>query len=409
MPPALAPRRPWSMLLLAALLLAPSGCAKHAAMPDAAPAEAGAYADYDYEVAETLSREESAYDDRPRSAMAAGMPMAPPASMPGNTAPAPKPEPQRPADAVEQAPAARMIHYSGQLRCTVPSVEAALGQAARVAVGFGGFVEQLGPNFVTVRVPGESFEQAFAALADLGDVVERHQGAQDVTDAYQDMALRLKSHQAARDRLLGLLARATTEDEKLQLLREIQRLSDLIENLEIQTRALEDLARYSRITFYADPRLSVSGPALPEPAAFAWIRGWTPFLAGPPGGKRLELGTPDGMVSLNRKGPWVVQGPDGATVWATRLKDDPRGDTPFWFDALEHRLPEGFDSASALDVGTFKVLRLTEGGDRPYVWWVGVSADGRHLDLLHAYFPSPEAEERHKAAVIAAVAGGSGS
>jgi hypothetical protein len=52
-------------------------------------------------------------------------------------------------------------------------------------------------------------------------------------------------------------------------------------------------------------------------------------------------------------------------------------------------------------VGSFRVLRLQDRSDEPYVYVIAVCPRGPWLDFVEVYYPTLEAEARHSAAVRA--------
>lgn len=311
-----------------------------------------------------------------------------------------------PADApVASAP--RMVHYAGWLRLRVTRIEAGVDAVTALAATMGGKVEQIGPDFVSIRVPVARFREAFAAARALGEPLDESISAQDVTEAFVSTDLRLRTARATRDRLQALLARSQDEQEKLQLLREIQRVGEQIDELEAQLATLASLASLSRITVELVPReaLAWQGPE-DETAELAWIRGLSPFRTDfPVDSKKLDLPVPEGMVRLEVRGRFVAESADGARAWTHRVENEPEGDAAFWLAALEERLARDFAKSERLDIGAWRVLRLVDRSDAPYTWWIAVRVDGGKLHVAQALFPSAAHEERHGAAVRAALVG----
>lgn len=311
----------------------------------------------------------------------------------GDTAPLPAPD--------------RMVHYDGHVRLRVTRPDEAADQIATIATGMGGRVERLTATYVTVRVPVDRFNDAFQQILKLGDVISKSITAEDVTESYLALDLRLETARATRDRLVALLAKSTDPYEKLSLLREIQRVSEEIDRLENQVRTLKSLAADSRITAELVPRapLVTQGPAF-ETSEFAWIRGLTPFDRKVMAlGDYLKLPVPDGMVALDLHKRFVAESADGARIWAVELDNVPAGDTAFWMDAVKQRLAPDYASAEVQDVGGYKVLRLVERSDDPYIWWIGLRAEGDDLDLVEVLFPTKAHEQKHGDAVRTAITG----
>lgn len=316
------------------------------------------------------------------------------------------PEPP-PADNSTTPAQARMVHYAGYARLRVVRVDTAIDSIGKLATDVGGFVERVGPTSVVIRVPVAAFEERYNAVLALGDVLDKSLTAQDLTEAFQAVELRLKTARATRDRLVELLARSQDEKEKLALLREIQRLEQEVDQLEGQGRTLSALASMSRINvdLVAREALAWQGGQA-ETLELAWIRGLSPLRLAPPvDARRLKLDVPEGMVQLEERGPFVAESADGARIWSHRLENAPRGDAAWWQTALRDRLAPEFAVGEAGAQGAWKTVRLVDRGDEPYTWVIAVRVAGDHLDLVQVYYPSAAAEQRYAAAVAAVLMG----
>lgn len=400
------------MVLLAVAWAGLSGCArKHAGWAEGG---GGGYADDSYALAEAdhegvvASRKAAA----PRRARAPqGAPAAPPmeaafsadmddgvAAPNGGAGPAP-------------AAAVRMVHYDGYAQLRVTRVEEGVAALTALAASVGGAVERVSGRSVTLRVPVARFQEAFDAALALGDVLGQSITAEDVTEAFTAVDLRLSTARATRDRLVVLLAKAEDEQEKLQLVRQIQRVSEEIDVLEAQVRTLADLAARSRITVELVPReaLAWQGPDA-ETAEMAWIRGLSPFRRDLAlDSRKLALDVPEGMVGLDLRRAFVAEAPDGARIWSHSVKNLPVGDAAFWLAALESRLARDFASVQRSTAGGFAVLTLVDRGDDPYTWMVAVRITGGRLELVQAYLPDPAQAARYGEAVRAVLAAAGGA
>jgi hypothetical protein len=254
---------------------------------------------------------------------------------------------------------------------------------------------------VTLRVPVADFEAAFGAVVALGELLDRNISARDVTEAFTAVDLRLATARRTRDRLVELLARTTDASEKVALIEQIQRVTEEIDRLESQLRTLSALASFSRITVELVPRQAQAWRDHDdETVEMSWIRELSPFQPDLLlGAKSLTLPTPEGMVQLTPKRHFVAEGPRGSRIWSGRLPNEPAGDGRFWAESIETRLGAELDVGSVETIGGFTLLKLTDRGAHPYSWWIAVRPDGRWLDVVEVYFPTPEALERFEEAV----------
>ncbi|MCB9741877.1 MAG: DUF4349 domain-containing protein [Alphaproteobacteria bacterium] len=335
-----------------------------------------------------------------------------------SAAPAPPREPgpaaqQTPAEPAEPAqPAKRMVFYNGYARMKATKPEDLIAEVVALAESEGGYVERRSQQDVTVRVPVERFLDFYEAALALDEVLEKSLSAQDITEAYAAVDLRLRTARATRERLQELLAQAETEEEKLELLRQIRRLTEEIDVAEAELRTLASLAATSRMTVVAVPRDAFSsGSAQLTVDGMGWIHRINPFTNAVTGeGKRLELDTPEGFVQLDLKRRFEAEAADGTTLHAARILNEPQGDEAFWIEAVKAALGPEFASADVSVVGGYATLRLEQpGAEAPYAWVVAVRVSGRYLELVEIYYPSPEHEARHEAAIEAILSAGGNS
>lgn len=310
--------------------------------------------------------------------------------------------------ALDPAHGDRMVFYNGMARLRVAKVDEAQRHLQALAAAVGGLVEHQYAGAITLRVPVLRFQEVYGQVLEIGEVLDKRISASDLTDRYAATALRLQTAQTTRDRLITLLAQAETEADKLYLIREIQRLTEEIDRLEGRSRALESMAALSRITVELVPRAQVTWQGSGEDAAeLGWIRELSPFrMEVARAHRKLQLDTPEGMVALQERGPWVAESADGARVWSASLPNEPLGTTEFWLGALEARIAPEFSVAERGSLGRFLTLRLVSRDDAPYVWVVGVAVVGKRLHVVEQFFPSLAQEARYRDAVAVAIAEG---
>ena len=406
------------MTLLALALLAIAGCAKkYSDTPYYGEGESYYDGDAAYDMddvreesvslAYAPSRSAAKGSSRGASTGSAPPPPAPPPGRSYDSAPA-EPEPAVSTEAAsEPATEARMVHYTGTATLRVTRPEEASDALVALAVDAGGYVELLSNTSVTLRVPVARFEELFRAALALGDVIDKSVTAEDITDSYLAVDLRLRTSKATRDRLIELLAKAKDEKEKMSLLQQIQRLTEQIDVMEAQLRTLAGLASFSTITIALVPRAQFSGrTARDDVAGFGWISGLDPR-------RRdlnrevwpLPLDVPEGMVALDLKKRFVAESPDGAIIWTARIANDPAGESGFWLDAIAGRLSPEFHSAEQSTTGGWALVRLEEESREPYLWVVGARADGKWLHIVQILYPSAEHEARYKDAIAAVLSG----
>ncbi|NQX27203.1 DUF4349 domain-containing protein [Microbacteriaceae bacterium VKM Ac-2854] len=124
------------------------------------------------------------------------------------------------ADPATQAEGERQVIQTGYATITVTDPAEAADEATRIALAAGGRVddrtEQSADGVtqarasLTLRVPADALEDALTKLKALGDPVSVSISANDVTSTVTDLDARIAALQASVDRLLALLAQATS-------------------------------------------------------------------------------------------------------------------------------------------------------------------------------------------------------
>lgn len=321
------------------------------------------------------------------------------------------PPPNDTQDGKAAEPKGRMVYYSGQARLRVTKPTDMVERAIAIAEKNDGFVEQRSDTHVTLRVPVASFETIFDQLLDLGDIDDQSVSAQDITDRYSAVELRLRVLSASRDRFMELLKKAQTEQEKLSLLDQIKRLTEQIDRLQIESNTLKSLADYSRIHLQFVPRSHLASGVVHEPvSAFRWIYELSPFGATAITDEQeyLEFVTPEGFVLFDDDERWRAESANGAVIWALARDNEPLGDGKFWIDTIDHRISKSYESATREKIGQFQVLKLVDGSRQSYRFWIGVRAVEDELQIVQVYFPSEEHQKRFEKAVRAAVVAAKG-
>jgi hypothetical protein len=175
-------------------------------------------------------------------------PAAPPVSTPPASTPfAPTPAPSGSPYTADTAHEASMLAYSADFTLAVFQVDKSLASVETLARELGGYLAQRGDAQITVRVPRPRFDEAIARLEKLGDITHRNVSAEDVTDEYVDLELRLKNARAMRDQLAGLLKGAIVKDA-VEIEKELAKVTEVIEQIEGRLKVMRDKVGYSSIT-----------------------------------------------------------------------------------------------------------------------------------------------------------------
>ena len=136
----------------------------------------------------------------------------------------------------------RKIISTGNITVEVEDVEGAVTAVEAFVDSVGGYVEVLsrsgGDEFnrasLTIRVPQGQFASAYDRIRQLGEVLNEHQGSEDVSEQFIDLEARLNSAKREEQSFLGLLGRAATVSDVLTIERELARVRADIERYQGQ-------------------------------------------------------------------------------------------------------------------------------------------------------------------------------
>ncbi len=178
-------------------------------------------------------------------------------------------------DAGAPAPARddRMLVQRGELAIeTARPAEAMRAFLAKVKE-LGGHLSRQDASRVIVRVPAPQFDAAFAAASAAGRILREMREANDVTEEYVDLGIRLDTATKARARLLEVLQKAERVEDILKVEAEIRRLSEEIERLEGRRKLLADQVALATLTvaFQGPAEPPRPRPRLRQGNSFAWI------------------------------------------------------------------------------------------------------------------------------------------
>lgn len=186
----------------------------------------------------------------------------------------------------------RDVIVRGQLSITVESPIEAVDDAIRIVERAGGRIDQRterppvdgdgGAAQLVARIPSVELTSTLDDIEALGDVESVQISASDVTVQSQDLNARITALRASVDRLLALLATATTTSDLIEIETALSTRQSELESLEAQQRALDDQIDFATVSI--DFGSQATAP-VDEPENFlsGIIAGWDAlvgFLAG---------------------------------------------------------------------------------------------------------------------------------
>jgi len=289
----------------------------------------------------------------------------------------------------------RMVNYTGDVRLESSQPEAVIDTVMQRAVAKGGSVSNRRNGFVSLQIPVAEFRAFFDYILTLGKITGKSIYANDITDAYSDNAARLRIEESTLARLQELLAAAKTEQEKLALLKEIQRVSEQIEQRKLTEKELLRKAEFSTINLWARNTPVQVVPYRTNIRAFEWLS----ELLSPRNNrfKALKLSVPQDFIETeDSKYKWSAASALNTEIIAFEKENEPQGTPEFWANAML----EFFKSKYNAELKT-EFLRLQTFEPEPQVYYIAIlkKSDKKTLKIAVTRFPSIEAEQKNSEAV----------
>lgn len=312
------------------------------------------------------------------------------------------------AEQAEQAeqpqPPEPLVVYMGYLKLRVKRLIEALDRITALTEQAGGYIESMTADSIIVRVPAKGFDAALKAFTELGDVLDRRVKAMDVSEQYTDLSARLAVAKRARERLLVLLEQVQDVSERLKILQEIKRLSEQIEAVESSLSTLRTLLDFSTISVDLLPVIDSSQVRVSR-SPFAWVRGLRAHVRTLSGARSdVTLPLPSSFVLFDKEDGFRAQAADTTTLRVGSVRNEPRGDNPFWSAAVHHELDGREEEQLSEGAAAGLTYRIYRSRDlRPRCYLVAVQAAAERLYVVEAFFPNEVAYEAHREGVLTAL------
>ena len=180
----------------------------------------------------------------------------------------------------------RKIVKTGYMTLEVEDVAETMDEVAEMADELNGYVvsshkydyERRVEGRIIIRVPFESFEEAFARLRQLATAVPYETTtAEDVTEEYVDLEARLGNLLATEAQYLALMEKAENVEEMLMVQRELSKVRGEIEQIEGRMQYLEQTSETSLIEVDLQETKGLAEPWSASAAFQSAVRGLTTF------------------------------------------------------------------------------------------------------------------------------------
>jgi hypothetical protein len=299
---------------------------------------------------------------------------------------------------------ARMVNYNGDIRMQNARPEAVIDTVIERAKAKGGSVNNRRNGFVSLQIPVDDFKEFFEFILTLGNVTSKNISASDITDAFTDNAARLRIAERALARLQELLAVAKAEQEKIALLKEIQRLSDQIESMKLEEKDLLRRAAFSTITLSVSNIPPPVAPVRIDIKAFKWFSDLPKDASSHPDTEKpLKMQVPKDFIETKTcKHIWSAASALNTKFWAYEKKNKPQGTADFWANAMH----EFFKSQYSVELKTeenYYLIRLQSFRAKIEleIYYIAIlkSSNKKRLKIAQAYFQNKEAEEKNSEAI----------
>jgi hypothetical protein len=165
----------------------------------------------------------------------------------------------------------RKVVYTGWFTVDTYELKEAQNAFIDFATKAGGYMQSTSSHVVVIRIPAQRFADVEPLLRKLGrvDDTQTRIQAQDVTEQYFDLKLRLNSKKKYLENLYKLLENAGTLKDKLAVQKEIARVVEEIERFEGKLRYLSQQVAYATVTVTF--RLAHSGPKRTFKLPWDWL------------------------------------------------------------------------------------------------------------------------------------------
>jgi len=166
----------------------------------------------------------------------------------------------------------RMLIQTGQVRVEVPHPDELMASFRAQVVAWGGHLQSQADTTLTVRVPASRFDEAFEWVKRSGRVLSESRQAQDVTEEFLDLGIRIENARRSRERLLEILQKADKVEDILKVEAQLRRLTEEIERMEGRKKFLADQVTLATLQATFQP-ITEAPPAKRrrQPSRFDWI------------------------------------------------------------------------------------------------------------------------------------------
>lgn len=148
----------------------------------------------------------------------------------------------------------KYMTYNASVELLCKNPDNVRNQLPSIAEKYQGYVSQIDNESAIIKVKSDNLNNALDEISLLGKVIDKNIEANDITNQYLDVNIRLENYEKSRNRYLELLAKAQTVEEILQVEKELERLNGEIELLKSEIERFDQDIKYSTISVYYDKK-----------------------------------------------------------------------------------------------------------------------------------------------------------
>lgn len=176
-----------------------------------------------------------------------------------------------PAPGADEPAVEQKVIKTSYLSLEVEDVRAAADAVEDIARKYNGYkadssTKDIGDRkigYVTVRVPGEHFEDVLREIEAVGELKEENISVEDVTEQYVDLAARLKNLERQEERYLDILDMAETVEDVLKVENQLERIRGNIEQLQGRLTYLTNRIDFSTVQVrLSEPEIITHGSGI---------------------------------------------------------------------------------------------------------------------------------------------------
>lgn len=141
-----------------------------------------------------------------------------------------------------------MITYTGSVRMKTDEKDSDISsEIEMITLNMGGYMINSGTDNCKMGVPSDSITLFVNQLTIYGDILEKEIKGVEITNAYQNLQIRLETAYKTRERYLQLLEKAYDVTSSLKIERELERINGTIDEIEFSLDRMDKRLKYAQI------------------------------------------------------------------------------------------------------------------------------------------------------------------